>query len=605
MSLDDLSLLRQYEPLLQFTEGELFFPCAIESYLEHCSLWQRSPDGETEQLAEVGTLTPDTLAALSNIPPEHTLFLRFVERPLDGAEFQRWRRTKPQFSSRGRLARVGLGVRIIDSFFDLSLLIRGRVPGGTAAAAHQNYQAIQAKDKRYVYYARVVREGGYIILHYLYFYVMNNWRSTYYGVNDHEGDWEQVFIYLSDEGIDPPQPQWVAFAAHEESGDQVRRRWDDPDLTIINETHPVVFTGAGSHASYYEPGEYLTHFRLQPLEPLRNISQAIRRFWSDTLQQGGEQQNEHLKAHVDDVFSIPFVDYARGDGLSIGVGKPAEWSPILIDDQTPWVSRYRGLWGLDTRDPLGGERAPAGPKYNRDGTVRQSWHNTLGWSGLNKVAPPRLAKAQIWQHVTRLQADLAEAKRQIEKKRETVRLLELEVRALLVTDYLDELHDQRRKHLQVEEKDLNALYEQAADLQDTIQATKHYLSRVERGDFGDPRGHLNHIHKPQPTMPQINQAMEFWAALSSGLLFLTLAISFLVMPGNWLLLVPIVIGSFALIESALRGQIARLLLNVTLFLATISAGVLLVQFFALAIVLAMLALARLLIVENWREFVGR
>ena len=30
---------------------------------------------------------------------------------------------------------------------------------------------------------------------------------------------------------------------------------------------------------------------------------------------------------------------------------------MLIDDQTPWVRNYQGLWGLDTGDPFGGERA--------------------------------------------------------------------------------------------------------------------------------------------------------------------------------------------------------------------------------------------------------
>ena len=34
---------------------------------------------------------------------------------------------------------------------------------------------------------------------------------------------------------------------------------------------------------------------------------------------------------------------------------------------TPWVRDYRGLWGLDTQDAFGGERAPAGPRYERDG----------------------------------------------------------------------------------------------------------------------------------------------------------------------------------------------------------------------------------------------
>ena len=44
----------------------------------------------------------------------------------------------------------------------------------------------------------MVRENGWICLHYLFFYFMNDYRSTFNGVNDHEADWEQVFIYLEE-----------------------------------------------------------------------------------------------------------------------------------------------------------------------------------------------------------------------------------------------------------------------------------------------------------------------------------------------------------------------------------------------------------------------
>jgi hypothetical protein len=51
------------------------------------------------------------------------------------------------------------------------------------------------------------------------------------------------------------------------------------------------------------------------------------------------------------------------------------------------VVDYPGLWGNDTDDPFGGERGPAGPRYERNGSVRQSWGDVVGWAGLSKVAP--------------------------------------------------------------------------------------------------------------------------------------------------------------------------------------------------------------------------
>jgi len=43
MTSDDLRLLRRYEPVLRFTEGELFLPMPVDDYLEGCSLWRSGP----------------------------------------------------------------------------------------------------------------------------------------------------------------------------------------------------------------------------------------------------------------------------------------------------------------------------------------------------------------------------------------------------------------------------------------------------------------------------------------------------------------------------------------------------------------------------------
>ena len=78
-------------------------------------------------------------------------------------------------------------------------------------------------------------------------------------MNDHEADWEQVTIFLVDHGADrEPEPAWVAFSSHDEVGDDLRRRWDDPDISFVDGTHPVVYAGAGSHSGAYLPGEYVT-----------------------------------------------------------------------------------------------------------------------------------------------------------------------------------------------------------------------------------------------------------------------------------------------------------------------------------------------------------
>jgi hypothetical protein len=67
-----------------------------------------------------------------------------------------------------------------------------------------------------------------------FFYPMNDWRSTFGGVNDHEADWEQVTVLLVPlvedaeranraDGSGVLRVGWVAFSSHDETGDDLRR----------------------------------------------------------------------------------------------------------------------------------------------------------------------------------------------------------------------------------------------------------------------------------------------------------------------------------------------------------------------------------------------
>ena len=207
---DDLELLRTFEPVLRYTDGELFFPLAVEPYLAACDLLVGSAEGHTRLLVPAGKLDTATLAS-QTAPAGETLFLRLVQHPLGGLALAQWQRRpgRPTFRAPGRLARVGLAARLVDAgLVTASLLIRGRVPGGTAAAASDKYDAIREQDPRVVYHGRVVREARWVVLHYMFFYAMNDWRSTFEGANDHEADLEQCFVVLEAPRRRPIEPAW-------------------------------------------------------------------------------------------------------------------------------------------------------------------------------------------------------------------------------------------------------------------------------------------------------------------------------------------------------------------------------------------------------------
>ncbi len=599
----DLNLLRRFEPVVHYTEGEMFFPCAVDGYLNLCSLWMADARRQTQLLAPPYELTTAGLAEHRNVPLNHRLYLQFVDEPLQPVAYQQWRRRpeRPLFQSPNRLQRVGLVTRILDGLFDLSLLLRGRVPGGTAAAAEVRYQRVLDQDPRCIYYARVVRDGGYIVLHYMFFYAMNDWRSSFNGVNDHESDWEQVFVYLSEEDGSEPVPRWVAYASHDFSGDDLRRRWDDPELQIADGTHPIIYAGAGSHASYYAQGEYLMQVEPAFLAPIHGVAAALGRFWTDTLRQAGEL---NLDEGLKNLLSIPFVDYARGDGRSIGPGQPEVWSPILISDADGWVDGYRGLWGLDTWDPLGGERAPSGPKYNRDGSVRQSWRDPLGWAGLDKVPAPRDAVATSEALLASLAEEQAGLAAQIEDQRNLIRNLELEVSALRQTQYLSEVLQRRQNDLASEEARLQALNLRSSDISETQTVAAEELARLRVGDLGPPRAHIRRAHAPQPPIGAQNRFTRWWAAISGGLLLLLIVALVYFRPPNWPIWLVGISVAFGAIEAVTRRRIGGFLYGVTIALAILNAIILLYQFWLLAIVLALVGLVILMIRDNLREVSG-
>jgi hypothetical protein len=602
LSSDDVALLRAYEPVLSYNAGELFYPMAVEGYLAECDVLAGTGEKDRRVLVPHGEVTPDRLAAASAGPGE-SLYLRFVQEPLGRLELTRWQRrpNRTVFRTPGRLSRVGLFARLVDAGFTASLLARGTVPGGTAAAASIKYEAIRAVDDRYVYHARVLRQDGWIVLHYVFFYAMNDWRSTFLGANDHEADWEQLFVFL-DDAPDGPVPTWVACAAHDYTGDELRRRWDDPTLAKDG-THPLINPGGGSHAAYFEKGDYLTAAPVPGLSRLRGPLALLRNLWHDTLRQPDPGD---LAAKLEGSLNVGFIDYGRGNGLAIGPGRDAEWTPVPIDDSVAWVDGYRGLFGLDTYDRFAGERAPAGPKHNRNGSVRQTWHDPLGWAGLDKVAPPSRAPEALEARIAELEAATATLDLEIATAGASLRTQALEVRALADEPSLAGLRTRATAALAESEATQAGRRRGKVELGETARAAREELARIRAGDWGDPRSHLHHEHHPIPAEEtRYGILVEVWSAISVSLLLIaTIALIYLGILSVWVAIL-VVIAAYAVVEAAFQRRLTTLLLRLTLILAVVGAVVLGVTYAVEAFVLLLIGLAGIILLDNVQELRGR
>lgn len=578
---EDLRLLRAYEPVLRFTQGEMFFPCSIEGYLERCSLWVSAPQQQPRQLAAPGQVEASALVELAAELSGHT-YLQFVQEPMAWRTYLKWRTSpeRPDFTAVGRWSRVGLFSRIVDAGFDIALTLRGVVPGGTTGVAEQQYRQMSGGTgvPTPTYYGRVVREGGWVALQYWFFYAMNDFRSTFFGVNDHEADWEQVIVYLPRATVEQAWPQvpsdppsWVTYAAHDLSGDDLRRRADDPELELVQGRHPVVNVGAGSHAGYFEAGEYVFAVSPQALTRVSDGVARVRRLWHDALGQGQRRQEEVGRLP----WSIPFVDYARGDGPVIGPGHKLEWSPVVLDETQSWVE-YRGLWGLDTRDPLGGERAPAGPKFERDGALRRSWNDILGFSGMNKVVPEPDLPRVLAERVDRLEQESDRVEEEIDQLRERVRDRELDRIAVETESASPAAAAPHAQEEREAEAGLTALIERRGAVQESLRATRAMAGRADRGHATtDPRAHIRHEHRPQPVLRHMSWIAETWAALSGGLLLVVIAVlAFWNLPHRFVW-IAVAVVAFLGIDAVMRSRGIRFLLNYTIGMAILGALILL------------------------------
>jgi hypothetical protein len=591
----EVMLLRRYEPVLAFTEGEMFFPTSAEQYVERASLISIDGDGARHTLVERGNLGLELLAEIGASGADEQLSLQFVDEPMRGPTLRRWLATKPRFEAKGSLARTGLLGRFADATDQMTLVMRGRTLGGTAAKAQVLYAAMRDQDQRDFYYGRALRRGAYIVLHYLFFYAMNDWRSSFFGVNDHEADWKQVFVYLYQHPDGSLEPTWLACGSDDYAGADLRRRWDDRDLSF-RDGHAVVWVGAGSHACYFRAGDYVINVpsRLSKAK----TTGALWHLWRNSPEQG---DHEAPASRARGATGVPYVDYARGDGMQIGPGEERCWSPILIGDGQPWVNDYRGAWGMDVGDFFGGEGAPAGPKYNRDGSVRQSWADPISWVGLDNEPHPSTLEQDLARRIRGMEAEADEVASRAAVVRDRLSQLSVEVLGIEGLTGFKELSRRRSNQIAQLETSLKDLIGEEAELRSAVVACENLQARAHAGYRPGPRDHIRHAQEPALAgVFREGRVAEYSAAVIAGFLLVLLGIAYFVGAPFFTGIVLAVIG-FLLVDTVLSGTGVRFLVWATLTLAIVTTALLIYQFFWSIAFFATALAGVLLLGRNLRE----
>jgi hypothetical protein len=606
-----MALLRRFEPVLRSTIGDKFYPMDVEPYVRACSLWVQRPGEQAVCVVRGGKLSLDRLAQQPRDEAGAVHFLKFTDEDdlgLDARGRRLFRRramdriqARQAFKAgRGRLARVGYFSRFVDALYSIALLARGRVPGESAAAATVAYERIMAENEHYRYHGRVVRQDGWIVLQYWLFYPFNDWRSGFFGANDHEADWEKVFVYLSESEEGEVKPEWVGYAAHNYTGDNLRRRWDDPEVDKVGE-HPVIYVGAGSHASYYAAGEYLTELPLPLPRPLARVTHAVRTFWKTRL---GQYMEDDEESGGSGYFSIPFVDYARGDGLSVGEGGDRMWDePRLITDPPPdWVSGYRGLWGLYARDPFEGEDAPAGPMYNRDKSVSRAWYDPVGWAGLDKVPPPTETLEAILEQQADITSRCHALRAEIDVKSRQLKRLGTELTAMRDRSHLDAPYREAARRVSQLSGEIDRLRSRLATDEAVSESLEEYARRLKAGERDPARAHIARAHRPASEDElKSSRVAEAWAAVSVSLMLISFVGIVMFQREHLISMLVFSIAFFTFVEAGFRGRLIHVISSANVGLAAVATLIIVYEFFWQLVIAAVLVVGLYVLWDNLRE----
>jgi hypothetical protein len=356
-------LVRTYEPVLRFScdgEGkeENFFPMAVEHYVSASRLCRRG-QGTLPEKPQL-----ETLEAMSPLA-SRDFYLAYAAAELLSHD--------PTFSE--RLRHGGLALFSIDGDITPHLVVdsseafsfamqdaglegEGPVdpaslsfsgPGGevpTASFRIRDVPRLPAtiRDEalqRYaqhrdfdahppVYYYHVTANRGYLVIQYWFFYAYNDWGTSHGGVNDHEGDWESIFVFLQNE-----KPAYVAFSAH--NGPPQLLAWDNLALERFEHDHPIACVGCGSHAAY-----------------------------------AGSDVHRYVGG---------IADHHRGDGeVTVGPGAAVSWGEPVDLARAPWALNFAGGWGALVKrwgaswlSP--GAQAPTGPVWHY-----AQWESPVQWA---------------------------------------------------------------------------------------------------------------------------------------------------------------------------------------------------------------------------------
>jgi hypothetical protein len=284
---------------------------------------------------------------------------------------------------------------------------------------------------------------------------------------------------------------------------------------------------------------------------------------------------------------------------------------VLIEPVPSWVSQYRGLWGYYAHDPAAGEDAPAGPMYNRDGSVRVCWYDPVGWAGLDKVPPPSRELSALQEHIATLTAHQREQEARIVAQAAELRTWGTELAALRGNAHLADRQLEVEQRVRTLSADLDALRKDVAQGEVLLEALARRQTRLESpaprapADPDEPderRVHIRRRARPATAAElRWSRGAELWAAVSVGILLVSMVLLLVTAREFALIGLCALLATFLFVDALFRRGVGRFVRTVTNALALVTSLILVYEFFWQLAVLGIVAAGAYVLWDNLRE----
>jgi len=244
----------QYAPVLYFGRGENFYPMDAADYVAQCSLHLCVGDDEHQLILPPGYARIEHLAEVTSehflvyadetfIDPEEAARLaEFVDQKREET-YLTWKIDLLEDIRRLYEHIISEGLTVLRPA--ISMVTQGKLGEQVFEKALDLYTSVKDNPPTYYYlYVPKVRcNRNMDVLQYWFFYAYNDWATSYEGINDHEGDWEAIFLYFNDITQDE-FPVEVLYSFHNTAK---RRPWFS--LKRIEKFSPAAYVALGSHAN--------------------------------------------------------------------------------------------------------------------------------------------------------------------------------------------------------------------------------------------------------------------------------------------------------------------------------------------------------------------